>query len=280
MTIDGELLVQDIAHDILTHAHENISTGTVRRAVNQVFLSFDRTHFGSRTEQVYTKLQTLLYRDLNGLQVLGLQESRQRFLIFSCLARHTESNRLAEALVGFLSEQILIVAEQEEPYHVHEWRLALYELRGLVHSQVLVQLASYFRGQSGTSVRDDWLTRASFSAHEAKMMRAIADAQRLPALEQYRGRRHGRLDRLPQWCAVRARSAPAYHAGGHDLDLRLGFEIPRSNWVSPIMSPVRTPSSGLLNNYDLHQLEQDIQVAEVDRLRLRVERLELEQGGG
>jgi hypothetical protein len=139
-------------------------------------------------------------------------------------------------------------------------------------------LVSYLKRRLDSNVTDDWLARASYNAHEAEMMKVTTDAQRLAGLHHYRGRQHGRLNRLPKWCAVCSQSAPAYHRGHHDLDWRLGLHISTSGWVSPAVPQAGTPPSECLNNYDLHQLEQGIRVAEVDHLRLRVESLELEQG--
>jgi hypothetical protein len=217
-TVNGEKLIEEVEYRIAKQAHEDIDTRTIRESFRQLFIVFRSLH-GSRTDRIQTALYDLLKRDLHRTQFSGLKESRQRFLILASLARHVPSDRLAEALAGFLSEQVFVVVEIEQPYHLREWGLALHELRGLVPEPILLQLASYLTWP-GRARGIGWHMPGLHDPRENMMRKAIADAPHPPAVKHFRGRRHNRVPLPPRW-EIRARSVPVLQPRYYGQDLRI-----------------------------------------------------------
>jgi hypothetical protein len=171
--VDGDRLVKVVGQQISNHAYEHRGTETIRDTLKGFFQRF-RSFSSSRSEWLCDKLEQALREDIRGSQRSGLKESRQKFLILGCLARITSSNRLAEVLISFLSEQIFKVLEHEEPRHIREWGVALHKMCGLEYEPILLQLASHLT-RPGSAIGHGWSLPSYCDPREQIVTKAVAD---------------------------------------------------------------------------------------------------------
>lgn len=261
--MDGYMLVEKIYSSISASTHSTISSPEISTILAQFFKTFEPQYFNSRTDCLSRRLQHLLSGDIHGSRFSGLRASRQSFLTLACLAHITLSEKLAEALVAFLSAYIYLVVQHEASYHIREWGVALHELRGLVYDPTLQELlACLMPSQWRTPItRTPWLPVEAYPA----------------PYDPFRGRLPLRALPAPAcWAVSRARSAPGYRYRCPSPDWRRP-RIPQSAWASPALSPRKPPRVNDFFNdedYEALRIEQDAQAAEVDELSQQIRAME------
>lgn len=273
--INGDRLVSDLENRLSRHIQEYTRTEKIRMSLRHLFDIFKSRGVESNAAGLHAIMQGLLQHDMLDRFTSGLKETRQRFLVLCAFAHQMHSEGLAAALVGFLSNYILVIAEAEDPYLLHSWCLGIHELRGLISEHVLAQLLSHLMDLRYDS-RGKWHD-AQFPNPwtMAAMMSNLMDARHVPFIENHRGRRLA-VPEATGW-GHRARSLPSgRHHRLRSPDWQVGrARIPHSNWGSPVMSPIPYAFSGYFDELKAVEMEQNAQSIEVDDLQRRVRLLEL-----
>ncbi|KAF2024099.1 hypothetical protein EK21DRAFT_79427 [Setomelanomma holmii] len=198
----------------------------------------------------------------------GLSESRHQFLSLCVLARCTLSNDLARALGNFIDNNARHITDHENPGCLHEWVLAVYELRGLLPDYTVDELLS-----SLTTRRRDRFGGWDVGPHQnyhsdfvpwPRQWTRCHIRSRTPHLREY------------GWDQRLISSPPVRRCRSLDQML-IGFPtFPPSRWPTPVMSPLLLPTSDYSDDVGEVKWEQAAQAAEVEDLKYRVKQLEWE----
>lgn len=276
--ISGDRLVSDVEDRLSRHIQEYIKPERIRMTLKHLFEIFKSRVAGSKTAGFFAIIGGLQQHDAQDRFTSGLRGTRQRFLILCAFAHQMHSEPLAETLVGFLSNSIFGIVEEEDPYLLRSWGLGLHELRGLVSGPVLAQLLSLLTNVGygpGHGSKDGWPgAQLSDPWTMAMMMRNLMEARHNPFTDNYRGRRLAEPE-ATGW-GHRARSLPVTRRRPRSPDWQVRrLRLPHSGWVSPVVSPATYPMSEYFDELKAVGWEQNVQAIEVDDLQRRVRLLEL-----
>ncbi|KAF1838845.1 hypothetical protein BDW02DRAFT_303080 [Decorospora gaudefroyi] len=265
-----------LIHPVVNYLDRNIGVPIepedVRKALEKTFkvmAPYSRggrgSDFGSTGERHNAGMTKLLREDIiEENSVRGLHRSRKRFLILCVVAQREESQRLAQALVYFLSEHVWEVAKDEDEAFLGEWCFGLKELQSLVAEPILQHLFHQL-----TSFGNYGWRRHGYHDHRAEMMRMLMEAQQDPYL---RGRAPLAIGGPTGWYP-RARSLPLVQRR-RSRDMRLALPmLPTSALTSPVMSPGMFPQAGYFGDIEDLQYQQGEMNKKLDNVDEKLDRL-------
>ncbi|KAF2622319.1 hypothetical protein BU25DRAFT_214778 [Macroventuria anomochaeta] len=211
---------------------------------------------GDRGDELVTRMRGNLTKDLESNGGQGLYRSRSRFLVFCYVARRTNSDELAGALLRFFSKKGTDIVDEEKSFLLTEWCLGLQQLEGLVPED---KLHKAFRqvASLGPPMFEEWRRPGPHHSWVADILRLFHE--RVPH-DHSQGRSQLQLI-APGDFPVRRLSVPPFSRPSF-IDLP---PYPRTGYNSPLISP----------RHDLHalHLQQHMQAFELARLQRDVDDL-------
>jgi hypothetical protein len=204
-------------------------------------------------DQVVETLKNKLNNDLESNRSQGLHRSRSQFLISSFVAHRLRSNELARALLRFFSKKGTEIVEEEKPFMLSEWCLALTQLEDLVPHDKWSKAFRQVAGR-GPPMLEEWRRPGPYHSWANEILRPLHGSFL---------RDHGRGEDQLQLIAPRVRrlSVPAFRRPSI-------IEIPpypRTSYDSPMVTTRHA--------LDALHLRQTMQAFELDRLRRDVDDL-------
>jgi hypothetical protein len=271
--VEADNLMFEVASRLVNNTTVPIETEDVRKTLEKTFRQMG-LHFGGGFELESTgdrnkkAMAKLLREDTSIDSHLGLYRSRKQFLILCIAAQREQSQRLAQALIDFLSEYVWHIVDAEDQTLLCEWCLGVMELQGLIIEPLLQHMIHQLAG-SGNHMTNGWRKHAYHDPHTGTMMRMLMEAQQNPYL---RGRAPLALGGPAEWYP-RARSLPLVRRR-RSRDLRIGLPmLPSSALTSPVMSPTVYPRAEYLDEVKNLQYQNVEMNAKLDNIGHKVDLL-------
>ena len=254
--VDNEDTISYINHE-LSPCGIYLSDADIEDALRDLKDVMRSEKFGNACEdELASMMKTKLKKDRDSNGGQGLYRSRSRFLVFCYVARRTNFEGLARALLRFFGREGDDIVVEEKSFLLTEWCLGLRQLQGLVSED---KLRKAFRpvASRGPPLFEEWQRPGPHHSWIADILRYCYDAI---LFDHGRGRDHLQL-LGPYDLPVRRLSVPACR--------RPSFvELPsysRTGYNSPLSTP----------SHDLHalHLQQHMQAFELARLQRDVDDL-------
>ena len=193
----------------------------------------------------------------------SLPRSRSRFMILCLVASQTLSARLAEALLQFYNTGVQHIVDSENLTALHEWIMALNELRDLISSDAL-DGARRHTTSSSNRMSNGYQRPDANDPRTAGLMDFAYGRPRSPPIDDYHERSGLGVPRRAGWSSCGLSLSP----GLHRFKTRLGGDVPLYACAF-INTPVR--SSASMNEIERLRIRQAELAGEVNGMRRHIE---------
>jgi hypothetical protein len=218
---------------------------------------------GSKKQRVAEIMRNCLTGEMYSQSQPSLPRSRSRFLILCLVASQTLSTRLAEALLQFYNTGVQHIVDSENSTALHEWGMALNELRDLISADALDR-ARRHATNSGNRMPNRYQRPDVHDPRAAGLMDFMYVRSQSSPVDEYYGRSGLGVPGHAGWSSRGLSLSP----GLHPFKSRLNSDVPLYPCVV-INTPAR--SSASMNEIERLRIRQAELAGEVNGMRRHIE---------